>query len=527
MISWNGKNREIYENLGYKFTKWKDKFEVQIEDLNINSDIKVEVRCDYCGKTIHETYSNFIDHRSKSYVQKDACWDCRSLKMKDNALNKNKDNKLNRNDVGYWQIEENRLKELDNYIKTYVTIDHMRKDKLGYCILNSIWRSNMSVDESVIKLGYKIEDVKTIFSVDMFNTFDKISDCINQYIEKYGRFPTITECNDKLGITQKALKQFGGIHEVKRKMNYNGVNDLKDDRGWYNKSSYEYIVAQFLIHNNVPYKREQRPFPEDEGRYKSDFTFYLEDEIIHCEVWGYYKKHGGYSKIYIKNKNIKKNLYRKYNINYIEIEPDIFRDKYEMIYERLRNIFEKVLGSVHQEFNLEILIPPNKMTDEELLEEIMKYSDDNEYLPSENILRKYHKSSIFNQIIQRYGHIDNFALKFNKKSRSSKAFSIKNYGHNGLFPIYLGFMNRYGEIFTLEEFKQKGIGDLRRYIDHFGGYVQSKLDFYSYCIENKITISQEEIIWLKKFGNNEFKKLYRQITPDRINKANEILNLIN
>jgi len=46
MMKWHGSNKKWYEDKGYKFTKYKDEFEVKVEDLTNGSGVLVEVKCD-------------------------------------------------------------------------------------------------------------------------------------------------------------------------------------------------------------------------------------------------------------------------------------------------------------------------------------------------------------------------------------------------------------------------------------------------------------------------------------------------
>ena len=50
IIDWHPRNKKHYESKGYIFTKWKDEFEVNVEDLQIGVKILVEIECDGCTK---------------------------------------------------------------------------------------------------------------------------------------------------------------------------------------------------------------------------------------------------------------------------------------------------------------------------------------------------------------------------------------------------------------------------------------------------------------------------------------------
>ena len=47
--SWNTKNKKYYESLGYLYTKFGHKFNVNVLHLPEKSKNKVRFICDYCG----------------------------------------------------------------------------------------------------------------------------------------------------------------------------------------------------------------------------------------------------------------------------------------------------------------------------------------------------------------------------------------------------------------------------------------------------------------------------------------------
>lgn len=77
-VSWNPKTKRYYQDKGYVFTKINDKFEVKVEDLPQTSHNVVIVICDYCGKEISVTMTNYS--RSIKRNGKIACSACRIKK---------------------------------------------------------------------------------------------------------------------------------------------------------------------------------------------------------------------------------------------------------------------------------------------------------------------------------------------------------------------------------------------------------------------------------------------------------------
>jgi uncharacterized protein involved in tellurium resistance len=57
-IKWNKNNKNSYVSKGYIFTKYKDEFEVNVNDLNKGSKEIIQVLCDYCLENNKETIVN-------------------------------------------------------------------------------------------------------------------------------------------------------------------------------------------------------------------------------------------------------------------------------------------------------------------------------------------------------------------------------------------------------------------------------------------------------------------------------------
>ena len=72
-VKWNNKTKKYYEDLGYKFTKNGDEFEVKVEDLFKNSHYKVECICDNCKKDLNWCYVDYnkqVKEDGKTYCNK-------------------------------------------------------------------------------------------------------------------------------------------------------------------------------------------------------------------------------------------------------------------------------------------------------------------------------------------------------------------------------------------------------------------------------------------------------------------------
>ena len=73
IVRWECKTKKWYESKGYIFTKWKDKFEINVEDLPLRSHENVDVQCDKCG----EILSNFKWYNYAKNVKEDGKYYCK------------------------------------------------------------------------------------------------------------------------------------------------------------------------------------------------------------------------------------------------------------------------------------------------------------------------------------------------------------------------------------------------------------------------------------------------------------------
>ena len=59
-VKWCSSNKKYYEQLGYKYTKMYDEFEVKIEDLQKGSGVKIDYICDKCGNIFKRKYKDYL-----------------------------------------------------------------------------------------------------------------------------------------------------------------------------------------------------------------------------------------------------------------------------------------------------------------------------------------------------------------------------------------------------------------------------------------------------------------------------------
>ena len=83
-IKWNNHSKQHYIDLGYRYTKCRDEFIVNAEDLSHGSKAKVIVVCDYCGKEIEVAYKDYLRRHDNKLG--DCCFDCCQIKREASNL---------------------------------------------------------------------------------------------------------------------------------------------------------------------------------------------------------------------------------------------------------------------------------------------------------------------------------------------------------------------------------------------------------------------------------------------------------
>ena len=427
---------------------------------------------------------------------------------------------------GYWQSKDNLLYELNEYINEYGTLVNIRdktikSKKLYYAIL----RQKYNIDILAKELGYDINTLRPIKQTILYETKEQMKLVIENFITEYNRFPTVNDFRYTLGINSHILKKHNGIYNLKKLVNWKEEYNLIDDNGWYNKSSYEYITAQYLIYNNVSYKREQHPFPKDEGDFRSDFMFETKDDFfIHCEVWGMECMKG-----YEEVKNYKLELYNKYNIPLTSLDYSVFTQSYKKTQEVLHKIFSRYMELEFKTFDNEIIIPYMKMSDEDILNELLKHSKDGETLPTVKYLKKNHIYMLYYEANKRYNGYYNFAAKFGKKTTRVDVKLCGEENAKRLFNLYLQMINEFGYIPNKEliENRKEYKTSLSIEMQQYGGKIGAKLAFYQYCYDNKIKLTDRELLYLSHIFNGKNKRVSNFSTSEHKKLAMNLLDNYN
>lgn len=72
-IKWTLRNKKKYQELGYSYTKVGDEFDIKIEHLSPYSKARINLMCDYCGRSYSTNYESWIKHTQQGIIKKDCC----------------------------------------------------------------------------------------------------------------------------------------------------------------------------------------------------------------------------------------------------------------------------------------------------------------------------------------------------------------------------------------------------------------------------------------------------------------------
>lgn len=410
-----------------------------------------------------------------------------------------------------WTDKTFALKKLDDFIKN----NNFSLVGIADCgswnhITMMCNKYNYNIQELCQELGYDYWKLKGRNTpINYYRNYDVLKSTIQNFIDENGYFPTIKELKHNFEIPPTTIQYFGGIEKIKNDIGYIG-DDLVDDSGFRNRSHYEYIVAQFLIHNNIAYKREQHPFPTPYDNLRSDFTFEKTDgEIYHLEVWGYNKSDadGSRSKMYCERKNQKLELYSKYNINLISVENEVFSNSFDGIQLKLKELLSDILKSELKIIDHQFLVHPNKMSDQELFDEIMKISKDPTTLPSETDFSDENKC-LYYEALKRFGNYGKFAKQFGVVTNNKRGYWSEDTILSRLTDIH----KKYSYLPTSIEIRNKklaksdvlfiGIVDAIKSV--FGNTINGYLTFYERCVNKNIKLGDKDIEYLTNLYNLKY-----------------------
>ena len=420
----------------------------------------------------------------------------------------------------YCDTHDKRKIELQKYLEENKTLDKMVENTIGKRLYENFKKHKDDVYDTAVELGYKIENISKSMPKNYYiNHPEILKEKLLGFIEEHKRFPKSKEMEKVLQINTHFISKFGGVNAFRKLIEYDDSKDLIDIRGDYNRSIGELFFANYSCNQGLKdnYTREQYPFPKEEGYFRSDFTFYLEnDKDIHVEVWGVKESETSSERAmqYHKTRKVKEDLYEKYSddIILISINYEIFDKKYEEIQEHFYELLSPYINLKFKNVSYKKLLSPSLISDNDIFNGIMEISPDGLTFPTTMELSKYN-SALYSQILKRGYTYNEFANKYGVKTKLDKTEWTKKL-----------IFEHFAEILKSEKVIDKQTmneqySGLSCATEDFGYVTKLKIDYFS-----KLNIiPSQELDWVINLANG-ITKTTANYSNIEVNKAKKLLD---
>ena len=264
-------------------------------------------------------------------------------------------------------------------------------------------------------------------STSMVRTEEEMLTDFNNLFLKLKRIPYHSDMNNNSDIASAPtyISHFGSIENICKlldidyKKYYKGGGAGKicfDKNGEKCKSLEECNIANFFIDNELIFVRQPK-YKEliEDSKKVFDWKVLINNQWRYVEYAGMYsdKPRGGIGRKYKERLEDKIEILRLNG----HLDKCLFIYPEDVKTKTLKEIFEPFLvielKHVENTYNINYR-ECFSMTDEELLEVLMPYSNNQDVLPSTMIISRK-ESGIYHEIIKRYGKYSNFAKHFKKK----------------------------------------------------------------------------------------------------------------
>ena len=199
---------------------------------------------------------------------------------------------------------------------------------------NDIHKHKPTLGNAIYKNGLKLSQFRKEIQGDFikrpngyWQDFHNLSAAIKPLI-KNNVFPTLSTIAKMSGGAREAVRDFGGLRNVAKQMGYNLCTCYQASDGHYLRSSYEYLVDEFLTSRKIPHEVDGKISPKHNYRY----DFKVGDYFV--EIWGLTAR-----KEYEEKRKIKERLYCDLGLKCVSVESHLFEQSSEEIDSSLSAIF--------------------------------------------------------------------------------------------------------------------------------------------------------------------------------------------
>jgi len=261
-MRWNPKNIKWYEEKGYVYTKWKEPFLINIEDLPESSDKMVKFICDFCGVDFERKWKYYTRNIKRNpTILKDSCDNetCNKAKIKESNL-------INYGVISTMQLEEIKDKIKDTCLEKYGVEKYAQSEDF------SIKYKQSCIDKYGFENAFQSEEVKNKikqfnldnYGVEYYSQTDEYKDKYkNTCLKIYGVENASQNKEIRNKFTNTMIKKYGVKTPLESEDILNRMNkDIEEKYGVSNISQIEEVKIKkaetFYKNGTIATSNQQR-----------------------------------------------------------------------------------------------------------------------------------------------------------------------------------------------------------------------------------------------------------------------------
>lgn len=267
---WNSKTKSYYESKGYCYTGVGTEIYVKAKDLRPVSKERIKVICDFCGKEVYPTMSDYNRRKTKDF---DSCDDCKTAKTHLITFLDDKKEKFQLLREICLKNDYVLLTDESEYTGTKMNIKYICKkhglqsQRLEVLLRGGICRAcayeNFSKNQTFTS-DYVKSIIDSIDGNELLNADEYIGSKVSNLKIRCGLCGDIFICSF---------------------YSYMKRNQTRCQACSKKESSPEFIIRKFLEKNNILFVKEKR-FSDCKDRLPLPFDFYLPDYNVCVEFDG-------------------------------------------------------------------------------------------------------------------------------------------------------------------------------------------------------------------------------------------------
>lgn len=261
-VTWYSGNKKYYTDLGYKFTKFNDTFQVPFYLTKQRSKLWVKVICDYCDQEYITRYGNYKISQKRGKV---SCKNCKQFKIADTLQKKYGSSSL-------WGSEELRNKAKksmkEKYGYEYFIQSKQGKEKFKESMINKYGVTNPSYSP---ELQAKAKESMYLNGKVPSSIPERIM--VEMLIQEYGE----DNCKPSYPVDRVNLDCLLIIDDNYIDVEYDGLYWHKNTKDYDRKRDYWLISKGYKVLRIKGNKNDELPSIE---KIKEEINYLLDDNSI-------------------------------------------------------------------------------------------------------------------------------------------------------------------------------------------------------------------------------------------------------